>query len=399
MVVGYIDRGNMSMVAPLLSKELHLNATDKGYLFSAFLLGYSLMQIPAGLLVDRFGFKWAYAVFYFLWAITTASFSLVHTFTTLILLRILLGVFESVSGPASFAFIATYFPKTERGTASGVFLAGTKVGPAVGAVLAAYLIKKYGWRNLFIITGLLPLLWIIPWLLLNRSIERNVIAVKTLAPPETKVKLSLKAVFTKKAVWGIFLGYFCYGYVWYLYISWLPGYFFDRLHFSINDTGWWTGFSYTGMALITIISGWAADKLIAMGRNESRIRKGFVTAGFLVGSLICVVPLIHDVTQNAILLVIAISGMGLATANTWAITQTLAPQGTVGTLTSIQNFGATFGGVIAPLLTGYIISWTKSYSLPFIIAGVLMLVGILSYTLLIGKLKPIKFQNLSIVLA
>jgi MFS family permease len=116
-------------------------------------------------------------------------------------------------------------------------------------------------------------------------------------------------------------------------------------------------------------------------------------AGFLIGGLICLVPFVHNQTANAILLVVSISGMGLATANTWAVTQSLAPAGTVGTLSSIQNFGATFGGVIAPLLTGYIISWTKSYSIPFILAGFIMLVGIFSYTVIIRELKTISFKT------
>jgi len=398
MVNSYIDRGNMSMVAPLLTDFFELDAQRKGYIFSAFLLGYAIMQIPAGLMVDRFGIKWTYTIAFIIWGITAASFGFTSAFWQLIVLRILLGVWESISGPAGNAYIGKYFEENERGFATGLLLSGSKIGPAIGAVIAGILIDAYGWRMLFILCGLVPLIWIVPWHYLytkqeklelkttHKNLETEIVKTK-------KTKLSFLSLVKNKKIQGVFWGYFCYGYVWFLYISWLPSYLYDELGFSIKETGWWAGFAYGSMALVVVISGYVSDVFIKRGRTVTKVRKTFVIAGFLTGTLILPVPFIEDPVLAMILVVITISGMGLATANTWAITQSIAPKGAIGTVAGIHNFGATIGGFFAPIVTGFLIQATGSYMSTFVIAGVLMFVGILCYVILIGKVEPIDLKQ------
>lgn len=397
MVNAYIDRGNISMVAPLITDELFLTASKKGYIFSAFLLGYALMQIPAGRLVDRFGVKNVYTIFYLVWGIVAALFGLATVFWHFIVLRLMLGVCEAASGPASFKFIANHFSVSERGLASGVFLAGTKIGPAIGALVAVYLIEAFGWRMLFILCGLVPLLWIIPWVILMSKIEKRKahfnLQEKEVKTPEG-VKVPFSSILKKRKVWGIFLGYFCYGYVWYLYISWLPSYLYDSVGLSIKETGWWAAYAYGGLAIVTVAAGYIADLLIRGGRSETKVRKTFIVSGFLCGAVIILIPLVESTEVIFVLLLIAISGMGLATANTWAITQTISPKETVGTFSGIQNFGATSGGALAPVVTGYLIGYLHSYNVVFILAGIMMLLGIFSYILLIGKVETLQFKTL-----
>ena len=402
MVISYIERGNISMAAPLITDLFNLDAEKKGYIFSAFLLGYTLMQIPAGRLVDRYGIRKTYAISFFFWCLTAASFGLATVFWNLIVLQVMLGVWESISGPAGNAYVAKYFKEDERGFASGLLLSGTKIGPAVGAILAGALIAGYGWRMLFLLCGFIPLIWLFPWLLLYRKqgkIEKNTgmeevltVGSQTFSAINEKGNITVAQLFQKRKTWGIFGGYFFYGYVWYLYISWLPGYLYDVLGLSIRETGWWSGFAYGSLAVVVVLSGWAADKLIKKGNTPTKIRKRFIVTGFLCGSLILTVPLIHDSTYSITMVIIAISGMGLATANTWAITQSVAPPGTIGTLAGIQNFGATFGGLIAPVVTGFLIKATHSYSPAFVLAGLCMLAGIACYQFLIGQVEPIKIN-------
>jgi ACS family D-galactonate transporter-like MFS transporter len=401
MVNSYIDRGNMSMVAPLLTDFFELDAQRKGYIFSAFLLGYAIMQIPAGIMVDRFGIKWTYTIAFFIWGITAASFGFTSTFWQLIVLRILLGVWESISGPAGNAYIGKYFKENERGFASGLLLSGSKIGPAVGAIIAGLLIDAYGWRMLFILCGLVPLIWIIPWHFLyskQEKIESRIsdknhdLEIRKKEKQSVKTKFSFNSLIRNKKIQGVFWGYFCYGYVWFLYISWLPSYLYDELGFSIKETGWWAGFAYGSLALVVVISGYASDIFIKRGYAVTKVRKSFVIAGFLAGTLILPVPFIENPILAMILVVITISGMGLATANTWAITQSIAPKNAIGTVAGIQNFGATLGGFFAPIVTGFLIQATGSYMTPFIIAGILMFLGILCYIVLIGKVEPINLK-------
>jgi len=398
MINSYIDRGNISMAAPLITEFFNLDAEMKGWIFSSFLLGYALMQVPAGMLVDKFGIKRTYTIAFIVWGLTAACFGIATAFWHLIALRILLGVWESISGPAGNAYVGRYFAQHERGFATGLLLSGSKFGPAIGAVLAGALLANFSWQMLFILCGLVPLVWVLPWLYFynkqekieaKQQPEEGTLENKT---SEASNTVPLTKLLKNTKIQGIILGYICYGYAWFLYISWLPSYLFDELGFSIKETGWWSGFTYGVLAIVVIAAGYASDVFIRRGHCASKVRKSFVVAGFLAGSLILPVPFIEDPQHVMYMILIAISGMGLATANTWAISQTIAPRGCIGTVAGIQNFAAAFGGFFAPIITGYIIALTGSYMAAFVIAGILMMVAILSYVFLVGKVEPINLD-------
>ncbi len=398
MINSYIDRGNMSMAAPLITEFFDLDAEKKGWIFSSFLLGYALMQVPAGMMVDKFGIKRTYTIAFIVWGLTAACFGIATAFWHLIILRILLGVWESISGPAGNAYVGRYFEQHERGFATGLLLSGSKFGPAIGAVLAGALLANFSWQMLFILCGLVPLVWVIPWLYFYNKQEKigakqqSVEGTLENEASEASVTVPLSKLLRNTKIQGIVLGYICYGYAWFLYISWLPSYLFDELGLSIKETGWWSGFTYGVLAVVVIGAGYVSDIFIRRGHSPSKVRKSFVVAGFLAGSLILPVPFIEDPQYVMYMILIAISGMGLATANTWAISQTIAPQGTIGTVAGIQNFAAAFGGFFAPIITGYIIGVTGSYMAAFVIAGVLMVVAIFSYVFLVGKVERINID-------
>jgi len=402
MINSYIDRGNMSMAAPLITEFFNLDAEKKGWIFSSFLLGYALMQVPAGMLVDKFGIKKTYTIAFIVWGLTAACFGIATAFWHLIALRILLGVWESISGPAGNAYVGRYFEQDERGFATGLLLSGTKFGPAIGAVLAGAILANFSWQMLFILCGLVPLVWVLPWLyfynkqdkleLKEQPLARKVSAEANKVTSEAKSKVPLAKLLKNTKIQGVILAYFCYGYAWFLYMSWLPSYLFDELGFSIKETGWWSGFTYGVLAIVVIAAGYCSDVFIKRGHSVSKVRKSFVVAGFLAGSLILPVPFIEDPQYVMYMIMIAISGMGLATANTWAISQTIAPPDCIGTVAGIQNFAAAFGGFFAPLITGYIIALTGSYMAAFVIAGILMFVAIFSYVFLVGKVETINID-------
>lgn len=396
MIISYIDRGNISMVTPLITDLFKLSPEKKGYIFSAFLFGYALMQIPSGMIVDRFGLKWTYTIAFFFWCLTAAAFGLALAFWHFIIVQIMLGMWESISGPAGNLYISKHFKEDERGFASGLLVSGSKIGPALGMIIAGFLIAGVGWRMLFILCGLVPLIWIVPWLVLNKRQERlggDTGGESVILNQKNAKIIPLSVLLKYKTTWGIFLGYFFYGYVWFMYISWLPSYLYEVLGFSIKETGWWAGFAYGCLAIVVVLSGLIADILIRRGKSPTRVRKGFIIVGFLLGTLILQVPFIHNPVYAITILIITISGMGLATANTWAITQSVAPPNTIGTLAGIQNFGATLGGFIAPISTGFLIKITHSYTSAFVFAGLAMLAGIFSYVFLIGKVEPMQIKT------
>src|SRR5258708_9454722 len=163
ILVNYVDRGNLSIAAPLLKDELHLSASQLGILFSAFFWSYTALLSVSGWLVDRFDVNWVIAAGYLLWSLATATTGLVHGFALLLIMRLILGVGESVAFPACSKILALHLPESSRGLANGIIIAGVKCGPAVGTVVTGILITKYGWRPAFVAIGLVSLAWRPAW--------------------------------------------------------------------------------------------------------------------------------------------------------------------------------------------------------------------------------------------
>jgi MFS family permease len=182
---------------------------------------------------------------------------------------------------------------------------------------------------------------------------------------------------------GIVLGTFSYNYFIYFCLTWLPAYLVEARHLSLNRMGLYTMFSFGGMAIVGILAGWAADRLIANGYHAVRVRRTFTVLGFLVASTEVFGALSHSQNVALFFALFSLSGLGLATANYWAITQTLIPVGTLGRVVGVQNFASNASGIVAPIVTGWLIHLTGSYQAPMVtILGILML-GVLSYGYLV----------------
>ncbi|MBD3288290.1 MFS transporter [candidate division KSB1 bacterium] len=391
------DSGN---AIGFIFRHYPMDPAKMGLILAMFFWAYGIMQVPAGRLVDKFGIRKLYTTSFFLWAFVATAFGLATSIWMFIALRALLGVLESVSAPASMAFIGRYFDERERGLATGIYLAGTKLGPSIGGILAAWLIGTFGWRMLFILCGLVPLIWLIPWeyyyrKLENRIGERNVKVGDVQGSLSTAGKklIPLKTLFKYKKTWGVFWGAATYSYVLVLYLSWLPTYFREQMHFSLAKMGAFSGIAFGGVAVMVPLAGAAADFLIRRGMDTTKVRKGFIIAGFFMGSLIIPVPYISNPDYAVTVLLIAIVSMGMATANTWAIMQAVAPENTTGTLAGVQNLGGSVGAAVAPLLTGFMVSASGTFNSAFILAGVIMLSGILNYIFLIGKVERIQVDQ------
>lgn len=164
IVIAYLSRSNLAvaLAMPDLIKSFQLSDTDRGTLNSSFFWAYAALQIPAGWVVDRYGVKWPYALGFLFWCMASAGTAFVSSVAQLIALRILVGIGESVVAPASYRWIRLHFVKRERGLAVGLYMTGTKIGPAVGTPLAAWLIMRYDWRTMFVLVGAGGLIWLIP---------------------------------------------------------------------------------------------------------------------------------------------------------------------------------------------------------------------------------------------
>jgi ACS family glucarate transporter-like MFS transporter len=385
MLSAYAHRGALSVAAPFLDKELGLSKEDIGILLSAFFWVYSFMQIPAGWLVDRFGVRRAYSLGFIFWSLTLAVTSLANGFGSLMGLRIALGAGQTIAFPATSRAIANWFQERERGTVTAIYLTGVRVGTAAISWIGARFLAHYSWKLFFLITGLVPLLWVALWWQFVGKWEKTAAKVPgRTAASQTSFLHSLKLL-RNRTVLGIFLGFFAYDYAWFVFITWLPGYLSMERQFTPEEMGMYSALPYLAMSVIIITSGLLSDRLVARGRDETSVRKIFVVVGLAIGCLIVPAGIVADKMTAVWLLTISLSGLGIASPNTWTLTQAVCAKRIIGTVSGIQNFGGNLGGILAPALTGIIAYRTHSFALALGLTGAVQVAGILAYWFLVSE--------------
>ncbi len=385
MIISYVDRSNITaaLTLPEFRQFFHLNSQDIGSLQSAFFWSYAFLQVPAGYLVDRYGVKGPYTIAFIFWSLVSAGTAMTTSFQQLFGLRLLLGVGESVVTPASLRWIRFNVHENQRGLAVGILFAGAKMGPAIGTPLAVLLLAHFGWRSMFGILGVGALIWLIPWTLLVRNDDRalEADAVKASALPP----VPFSSIFRTPIIWGILIGTFCYNYFVYFNMTWLPLYFVNRRHLSQKDMGIYTFFTFTGMAVVAVAAGWFADRLIANGADPVTIRKRFTVAGFLVASTEIIGAMSNSNQIALIFAIVSLAGLGLATGNYWALTQTLMPGAAMGRIAGLQNFASNSSGIVAAWFSGWLIQRTGSYDAPMQAIWLILITGVASYVFLVRK--------------
>jgi ACS family D-galactonate transporter-like MFS transporter len=385
MIIAYVDRTNFSvaLAAKDFKSLFKLTDVDRGTLNSAFFWSYAFLQIPAGWLVDRYGVKLPYALGFLAWSLVSAGTALATSVSQLFAIRFLLGVGESVVTPASMRWIRFHFPEKQRGLAVGLYMTGTKIGPAIGAWIAGKLILTYGWKTMFLWLGCGSLLWLIPWLTMVDDDDRQIEKAAKAAGPQTSV--SFGRLLASPVIWGTVIGTFCYMYFVYFCMTWMPAYFHEKRNLSLDSMGLYMMFSFGGMATVAALAGWAADWMIARGGDPVGVRKAFTIAGFVIASTEVFGALSDSVPVALFFAVFSLSGLGLATANYWALTQTLIPGGAIGRIVGIQNCAANLPGIVAPLLTGWLKQKTGSYEAPMQAIWFFLVLGVAAYVFLVRE--------------
>lgn len=391
MIIAYVDRTNLSVALTVTEFKsfFSLNDADRGLLNSVFFWTYALLQIPAGWVVDRFGVRRPYAIGFLVWCLVSAATGFAQTFWMLVAARLLLGVGEAVVSPASLRWIGLHCHEKERGLAIGLYMAGTKIGPAVGAPLTALLITALDWRAMFVVLGLGGLVWLVFWW---RLVEDDRVASRTSAsgPP-----VSMLPLFRTPLLWGVLIGTFCYNFFVYFCMTWLPAYLVERRGLSLNSMGFYTMMSFGGMAVMAALAGWAADAVIRRGRDAVNVRKAFTVAGLVLAST--EVAGAHAASREVALFfaIFSLVGLGLATANYWALTQSLVPRAALGRIAGVQNCAANLSGIAAALVTGWLKQATGSYEAPMRLVWLLLVVGVASYVFLVRRKYAPAAQTLS----
>lgn len=402
VLVNYFDRINLSVAAPQLKEAFNLSSTEMGLLFSAFFWTYALLQIPTGVILDRFGVKKVGRWGAFLWGLASTITTFASGFGGIFAARAMLGVAEAPGFPASSKATGYWFPRKERAMATAIFDAAAKFSNVIGVPLIALAVVHLGWRWGFGITAMLSFAYFIAFFLLYRdpsqdpklSKEEYAYIVEGGATPEgtgagSPVGL-LGYLLRNRKVWGLTIGFAAYGYSFYLFLTWLPGYLVQTMHMSILKSASFAAIPWICATISDLlVGGWLIDHLIAKGHDETRVRKGVLLSGMFLGLAVFGATTTTDPWVAITWISIALSGLAAAAPVGWSLPSLIAPKGGTGTVGGIMNFANNMMGAAAPIVTGYIVGETQSFSNAFLVAGVVLLVGMAAFVFLLGRIEAI----------
>jgi MFS family permease len=384
VLINYVDRGNLSVAAPLLKRELGLSASQLGILFAAFFTTYTGMQFVIGWLIDRFDVNRILAAGFLVWSLATATTGLLHGFALLLMMRLILGVGESVAVPASSKILARHLPEHHRGFASGVVMSALRCGNAVGTFGAGFLMAKFGWRPVFVGIGLVSLLWLPAW---AKWMPRKASFVVDSVMPAP----GFSEIFKQKSFWGTSAGQFCCNYLFYFMITWLPTYLVLERHLSMAAMAKVAGMYYSVDAVSAIATGFLQDFWVRKGLTPTVVRKSAMALGFSIAAVAVLGCAVAGPQTYLYWLMAAGIGCGMTSPGIFTFCQTLAGPHAVGKWYGAQNGFSNLAGVVGPALTGFVVQGTGNFVMPFAITSLLCVVGGLAWVFLVGPVEQINW--------
>ncbi|MDE2435179.1 MAG: MFS transporter [Sphingomonadales bacterium] len=391
LFINYIDRGNLATGAVQISKDLHLSTTAYGSLLSAFYLTYTLCQLPGGALADRWGGKLVLGLGALLWSISTLMTAFVSGFFGLIVLRMLLGMGESVAFSTSSKLIAANVPARKIGLANGIIGFGYLVGPAVGTLVGGKLMAVWDWRPVFILFGALSLLWLLPWSRV-RVLDSATDAASADAAP-----VPLRAILRQRGLWGAGIGHFAGNWNWYFVLGYLPMYLQNARGFALSEMASVVSAAYLVNAVAALFGGWAIDRAIASGRSASLACKVPMALAHAIGLFaMLAIPTMPLPVCLAALFAYQIF-LGLSSPGYFIIPQIMAGPRAAARWVGVQNMIGNLPGIIATLFAGILIDaggkGGGSYFWAFALAAAINVVGLVGWLLILPRVEAIDWEQ------
>lgn len=379
--IAYVDRVNISIIAPMLKDEMGFTSTQLGLVFSAFAYPYAAMQILGGWFADKYGPRLVLTVLSTIWAIATILCGFSWGLWSLIMFRILLGIGEGGAFPAATRSFTYWMPATERGFAQGITHSFARLGGAVTPPIVLVIVASYGWRESFIILGGVSLVWtcFFVWFYRNTPLEH-----KWVKPEELK-EIGVNSAEMKKAaagktpwkemikrMWLVTFVDFCYGWSLWVFLTWLPSYLKDARGFDMKQLALFTALPLLAGVVGDTLGGILSDRIYKKTGNLKLARRSLLVVG-LGGALVFIIPAIYTDTPLMAVALLAASFFFLELTNAvlWSLPLDIAGK-FAGTAGGMMNTGFGVAGMISPVAFGYLIQVTGSYEVPFLISAVLL---------------------------
>jgi sugar phosphate permease len=402
VLVNYFDRVNLSVSRDALQDAFGISAVMFGYLSSAYNWTYAILQLPSGLLLDRFGVRRVGIISTIIWSIASFAAAVSSGIGTLFASRLLLGIGEAPTFPAYAKATGYWFPQDERSFATAIFDAGAKFSSAIGIPILGLVLLHFGWRWNFAATGLISVLFLVLFYAFYRNpsedkllypAEREHI-VRGGAQPEDRAHAAkgapLAYLLRQRRVWGLALGFASYNYTFYLMLTWLPSYLSTALHVDLFHSALYTSVPWLIATILDLfVGGWLVDSLIQRGWNAVRVRQVVLIGGTALGLGVLGTANANSAASALFWISVALGGLSAASPVGWSIPSLIAPKESVGTVGGILNFCNQLSGIAAPIVTGYVVQATHSFFWAFAAAGIFLLIGIAGYIFLLGSMAPV----------
>ena len=387
MFINYADRGSLAVAAPVLSHDLAIDPRALGVLLSSFFWSYALVQPLSGAVVQRWPVRWVLPAGLLAWSAATMACGMATGFGSLLMLRLAIGIGESVIFPANARLLAEHAAEHQRGRANAAISIGLFLGPVAGTLVGGLVLARYGWRPVFWVIGAASLLWLPLWFATRLPTGDGAGRAEPLRVP------GWGEILSQRGLWGIAIGQFCYAYPTYLLLTWLPTFLVSSEHYSLQRMAVVGAAIPVGQALGSAFSGVMSDRLIAGGRDGAVVRKAFLMGGMAGCGAMFVGATLASHDTVVIWLAATAVFCGVISPLNFGDGQTLAGPAAAGRWMGTQNLIGNMSGVAAPMITGLVVAQTGSFRIAFLIPALLSLIGLVAYGPLTGPIREVAWRK------
>jgi MFS transporter, ACS family, hexuronate transporter len=390
----YMDRQVLGVLKTTLQHDLGWNEIDYSNLVLAFQAAYAIGMVVVGRIIDRLGTRLGYALSMVFWSLASVAHAACSSFLSFVVVRSVLGLGESGVFPASIKTVAEWFPQKERALATGIFNAGSNVGAIVTPLIVPWITIRYGWRMAFVATGSVGFFWLVFWLWLYRQPEEHPRLSKAELQyivsdrPKTPPRIKWARLVSYPQTWAFVIGKFMTDPVWWFLLFWIPD-FLQRNHgLKLMQIGLPIMVIYVLADIGSVVGGWLSSSMIHQGKSVNVSRK---TA--MLACAVSVVPIIFAYRIESLWGAVLLIGLAAAahqgfSANLFSLSSDIFPAQAVGSVVGIGGMAGAIGGMLMAEIVGYVLQWTGSYTIPFLIAGSAYLVALAIIHAITPRLEP-----------
>jgi len=400
-IINYIDRAALGIMWPQMREDLNLTEQDYAWIINIFTITYAAGKFISGRIYDKVGTRIGFVLSIFFWSLASALHFFARGAASLGIFRGLLGVAEAGNWPGAVKNNAEWFPIKERALAQGIFNAGAGIGSIIAAPVIAELFGAYGWQITFLIIGVIGFIWIVPWVVINKSLPANhpwitdeerehILADQQTSQDSAEDQgLTIVQILSQRESWGVIAARFFIEPIWWLFVFWMPIYLYKEFHFNVKEIGYYAWFPYVGAMLGSLAGGWYAKRLLQNHTvDKARKQTVLVAVVIIVVSILGAIMFANTPEKFVSFVFMVLFGFQFAISNIQTIPSDLLSGKSVGTLAGL---GGSIGAVSVIIMNWLIpIITVESYTPAFIILAVLAPLCLLSIHLLIKNISPLK---------